>query len=181
MNAFRGRFDGKMVYLSDVSYIPARTWDIMIDAIKPPTNGSNPTTSTAPADDVIGSDKVPFPAHASPLPPSTLPCLILDALRLEPHVSHLSFLQSLSVAQKLSPAATYLVGFTHPAAHAQWEAACEEVQGTRRPGTEDAFLDAVERSAGKQGETMRTVWREVRDQWKGFVRPGYDGQVITIE
>lgn len=170
-----------MVYLSDVSYIPARTWNIMIDAIKQPTNRSNSTTSTAPTDDVIGPDKVPFPARASSLPPTTLPCLILDALRLEPHVSHLSFLQSLSVAQKLSPAATYLVGFTHPAAHAQWEAACEEVQGTRAAGTEDAFLDAVEKSAVKQGEAMQKVWREVRDEWRGFVRPGYDGQVIRIE
>ena len=175
------RFDGKMVYLSDVSYIPATTWNVMLDAIKPHMNGETLTTSTVPLDDVIGPDKVPFPANASSLSENTLPCLILDALRLEPHVSHLSFLQSLSVAQKLSPAATYLVGFTHPAAHAQWEAACKEVQRERAQGDEDSFVDAVEKSAVRQGEAMQRVWREVRDQWRGFVRPGYDGQVITID
>jgi hypothetical protein len=177
-----------MVYLSDVSYIPARTWDIMIDAIKQPTPesssmsiSSKSSASGTPSNDVIGPDKVPFPANAVSLPHNTLPCLILDTLRLEPHVSHLSFLQSLSVAQKLSAAETYLVGFTHPAAHAQWEAACEEVQGTRAPGSEDAFLEAVEKSAVRQGDAMQKVWREVRDEWKGFVRPGYDGQVIKID
>lgn len=48
-------------------------------------------------------------------------------------------------------------------------------------GSEDGFLDAVEKSAVKQGEAMQNVWREVRDEWKGFVRPGYDGQVIKID
>jgi hypothetical protein len=38
------------------------TWNVMLDAIKPHMNGETLTTSTVPLDDVIGPDKVPFPA-----------------------------------------------------------------------------------------------------------------------
>lgn len=170
-----------MVYLSDVSYIPAKTWNIMLRAIQPFESPASKETEAPKSDDVIASDKVPFPATATSPAPAQLPCLILDCLRLQPHVSHLSFCQALSVAQKLSPAATYLVGFTHPASHHEWEAACEEVQGTRGAGEEQTFVDAVKKSAVKQGEAMDRAWEEARAQWKGFVRPGYDGQLIEID
>ncbi|KAJ9110419.1 hypothetical protein QFC19_001544 [Naganishia cerealis] len=81
----------------------------------------------------------------------------------------------------LSPRATYFVGFTHPNAHDEWVAACREVEGTRTVGEEDGFLRAVGESAVKQGEVMESVWERARGEWKGFVRPAYDGQVVRIE
>ncbi|KAJ9107071.1 hypothetical protein QFC20_003796 [Naganishia adeliensis] len=169
-------FDGKLVYLSDISYIPSKTWNTMIRAIEPLVSRTNGTLSN----DTIGRDKLPFPATAASPAPGTLPCLILDCLRLEPHVSHLSFCQALSVAQKLGASETFLVGFTHPASHNEWEAACKEVQGIRKEGEEQAFVDAVKKSAIKQGEVMDRAWEEARS-WRGFVRPGFDGQVIEID
>jgi hypothetical protein len=169
-------FDGKLVYLSDISYIPSRTWNTMIRAIEP----SAAPTNEIPSNDTIGPDKLPFPATAASPTQGTLPCLILDCLRLEPHVSHLSFCQSLSIAQKLGARETFLVGFTHPASHVEWDAACKQVQGIREAGEEQAFVDAVKKSAVKQGEVMVRAWEEA-STWKGFVRPGFDGQVIEID
>lgn len=164
------------MYLSDISYIPSKTWNTMIRAMEPLVSRTNGTLSK----DIIGRDKLPFPATAASPAPGTLPCLILDCLRLEPHVSHLSFCQALSVAQKLGASETFLVGFTHPASHNEWEAACKEVQGIRKEGEEQAFVDDVKKSAIKQGEVMDRAWEEARS-WRGFVRPGFDGQVIEIE
>lgn len=171
------RFDGKLVYLSDISYIPGKTWTTMIRAIEPSTSASR----EPPTNDTIGPDKLPFPPTAASLSKGHLACLILDCLRLEPHVSHLSFCQALSITQRLSARETYFVGFTHPASHGEWEAACREVEGTRREGEEEAFVGAVGKSAAKQGEAMQRVWQEARSDWKGFVRPGFDGQVIEID
>lgn len=171
------RFDGKLVYLSDISYIPGKTWTTMIRAIEPSTSAS----SELPTNDTIGPDKLPFPPTAASLSKGHLACLILDCLRLEPHVSHLSFCQALSITQRLSARETYFVGFTHPASHGEWEAACREVEGTRREGEEEAFVGAVGKSAAKQGEAMQRVWQEARSDWKGFVRPGIDGQIIEID
>ncbi|KAJ9116860.1 hypothetical protein QFC22_004517 [Naganishia vaughanmartiniae] len=169
-------FDGKMIYLSDVSYIPTGTWEKMVSAIQPGTSGS----SSPPTNDTISPSKLPFSAS---LPPSSrsLPCLILDCLRLEPHGSHLSFIQSLSICLHLSPRETYLVGFTHPNSHNEWVAGCREVEGTRAEGEEDGFLAAVEKSAVRQGKEMMSVWERAKSEWKGFVRPAYDGQVVRIE
>lgn len=165
-----------MVYLSDISYIPTGTWEKMIAAIQPGTTGP----SALPTNDTIGPSKLPFSAS---LPPSSrsLPCLILDCLRLEPHGSHLSFIQSLSICMHLSPRETYLVGFTHPNAHDEWVAGCRQVEGTRADGEEDAFLAAVEKSAIRQGQVMAGVWERAQTEWKGFVRPAFDGQVVRIE
>jgi hypothetical protein len=148
----------------------------MIRAIDP----SSSVSKEQPSNDTIGADKLPFPPNAAAPAPGSLPCLILDCLRLEPHVSHLSFAQSLAITQKLAPKETFLVGFTHPASHVEWEAACQEVEGTRT-GEEQAFVNAVGKSAVKQGAVMERVWEEAKSDWKGFVRPGFDGQVIEID
>ncbi|KAJ9101884.1 hypothetical protein QFC21_003224 [Naganishia friedmannii] len=74
-----------------------------------------------------------------------------------------------------------LAGFTHPNAHDEWMAGCREVEGTRSEGEEDEFLAAVEKSAVRQGEVMTRVWKRAKTEWKGVVRPAFDGQVVHIE
>jgi hypothetical protein len=166
-----------MIYLSDVSYIPTGTWEKMITAIQP---GTATGLSPSPTNDTIGPSKLPFSSSLG-LSSRTLPCLILDCLRLEPHGSHLSFIQALSICMHLSPRETYLVGFTHPNSHDEWVAGCREVQGTRTEGEEEEFLAAVQKSAVRQGEVMSGVWQRAKAEWKGFVRPAFDGQVLHIE
>jgi hypothetical protein len=110
-----------------------------------------------------------------------VPYLILDCISLELHPSHVSFFQGLSVAMLLAPVHTFLVGFVHTVSHREWEAAGQEIEGTREPGVEEGMILKVSNSAVAQGSMMEEVWNLAREKWRGFVRPAYDGQIIRME
>lgn len=110
-----------------------------------------------------------------------IPYLILDCLSLQSHPSHVTFLQALSVAMLLDPLHTFLVGFAHTVSHNEWEAACREVEGTRESGTEEEMINNVSASAAAQGSMMKEVWNLAREEWRGFIRPAYDGQIFVTK
>jgi hypothetical protein len=95
---------------------------------------------------------------------------------------------------------TLLVGFTHPDPHALWEDIGRVVQGqgedlgtdiisTGQQEDEDEderelraakreFRRKIEKSAKDQG--LEHVWREALE-WKGFVQPAFDRQVVRCD
>jgi hypothetical protein len=94
------RFDDKVVYLSDVSYIPEDVWRLLEGA---PDTTRNGTASPDDGDNVA--------------PPEVF---VIDCLRLLPHASHFGVAQAISAALRLRPKRTYLTGFAHKVTHDSW-------------------------------------------------------------
>ena len=101
------------------------------------------------------------------------PVLILDTLFLRPHTSHFGILAALQTILRLNPVRTYLTGFAHHHSHDEWVALGRELDGTRSPGEEDAFIADAASISGEVGEEARR-----RGVW---VRPAWDGLRVVVE
>src|SRR5258708_308582 len=135
-----------IVYISDVSFIPDETWNVLRQCLSPST--SPPTTSkptscsphlTTLNDPDLLRSTTSSPSSGTPNPlnssfPSThtsksdtttqvaplgTTLLILLCLHLTPHSSHYGLLQALLTAHRLRPRRTYLVGLAHGLTHAE--------------------------------------------------------------
>lgn len=99
---------------------------------------------------------------------SPTPVLVLDCLRLKPHLSHLSMEQAVGYARQLKAQRTYLLGFSHEVSHEEYETMLRAVGGRRVPQKEltevvKAGLDTLDLAGEK-------VW----------VRPAFDGLQVFV-
>lgn len=201
-------FDKKVLYLSDISYMPERTWTKIYNLLSAPSNhqertamvgnmtahdrpldAASPTDHMTPAESHPGidSDYYPLSKTSPSLPDRLLDVLILDCLRLEPHSSHLSHAQAVAMSTRVRAKETWLVGFTHPDPHRLWEAAGAMVEHgvANQAGNENEdqelseFMVKRKKCAVKQG--LESVWDRARQDWKGKCYPAYDGQVIDLK
>ena len=188
-------FDDSIVYLSDVSEIPERTWELLLNrrpGCGEATNGglggsassSGHLTDLHALDDSSGSGSPPAgkessPAIFSPVAPvlnnggatPRLPILIVDALwPLRPHLSHYSFVQALETMLRLQPSISYLVDSTHPTTHFMWEELCLSVRG--QEGTRDHPDSEITKGARESvlGEPGFRWWA-----WTESGRVGWEG------
>ncbi|SCZ92088.1 BZ3500_MvSof-1268-A1-R1_Chr5-3g08330 [Microbotryum saponariae] len=106
-------FDREIVYISDVSYIPEETWQVL----EGPSTFQN---SDAPrTNEVLGSFSLPSE------PPRRRPTLlILDTLRSTTFTSHFGIGEAISTIRRLKPLRTYLIGFAHGTSHSTWVRTC---------------------------------------------------------
>jgi hypothetical protein len=172
------RFDNKMVYLSDVSYIPEDVWRQL--------EGTRDTTRTGKAspDDDTNDD------GDNVAPPEVF---VIDCIRLHPHRSHFNVAQAISAALRLQPKRTYLTGFEHKVTHDSWHRfglaltsgeRCKsprplstkgqlqpDIQLIHNEADSDAFKEiALREVEGYQGGPVGKIW----------VRPAYDGLSIWM-
>ncbi|WWD16692.1 hypothetical protein CI109_101122 [Kwoniella shandongensis] len=183
------KFDDSVVYISDVSSIPDRTWERMLESDKPksrksvlPTPDDTPPRSDSPTNPLNGLSDL------SVSQPPSLPILIIDALwPLRSHASHFGFGQALEAALRLKPTYTYLTDSSHPTSHFMWEELClslHDQHGQRKdhpdgPQSEWVVKQAWDKVLGskKDGE------RGMGERWKefgGVVRPAWDGLVLEV-
>ncbi|KAI1797581.1 beta-lactamase-like protein [Ganoderma leucocontextum] len=99
---------------------------------------------------------------------SPIPVLVLDCLRLKPHLSHLSMEQAVGYARQLKAHKTYLLGFSHEVSHEEYETMLRAVGGRRVPPKEltevvRAGLDTLDLAGEK-------VW----------IRPAFDGLQVFV-
>jgi hypothetical protein len=170
-------FDGLVTYLSDINHMPPEAWDTMVDTVRKAVRSREPAApprSITPGTWSVVDD----PQHRPTLDRGQLPYLVLDALFLREHPSHLSFLQALKSARDIDARRTLLVGFTHPTSHAEWLSACRRAarEGGEELG-EAKFWQLVKEHARIQG--METELEEV-GKWGGCVRPAWDGQRVGV-
>lgn len=118
-------------------------------------------------------------SSSSSLSPSQqLPLLVIDCLRVTPYASHLGYFEALHIAALLRPARTFLVGFADGITHAEWEAACQEVDGTRSAGREETFVSKVKHDSRVLG--WEREYDEWTTEWRGHVRPAWDGLRLRV-
>lgn len=116
--------------------------------------------------------------------------LIIDALwPIKTHTSHYNFPQALLAAHRLGANMTYLLGFSHPTTHFQWEELCLSIRGLdgRREHpdegiskrlVEDVWADQQFTKSvgdGKEGPLGENLKR-----WGGRVEPAWDGLKLQI-
>jgi hypothetical protein len=177
-------FDHETVYISDTSFIPTKTWDILHRAVL----GEQVSQDVKTNEEQLRL--LPYPSQTPRFPKNKIKNLILDCLRVQPHASHLSYVQALAVAIKLNPSKTWLVGFTHPDRHVLWEHVGRVVRGdielaeVEKEGGEETELNLAKKefetriikSASDQG--LERIWNEAVESWKGWVEPAWDGMIV---
>lgn len=104
--------------------------------------------------------------------------LIVDALwPVRPHTSHVSFPEAMTVAERIRPVRTWVLGMTHPTTHEQWARLGRSVKGT------DEADDITTK------ELLRKVWDSYEMKrngdkiraWGGDVEPAWDGLGVTVD
>ncbi|KAI1791638.1 beta-lactamase-like protein [Ganoderma leucocontextum] len=99
---------------------------------------------------------------------SPTPVLVLDCLRLQPYVSHLSLEQAVGYARQLKARRTYLLGFTHDVSHEEYETMLRAVGGRRVPPKE--LTESVRAGLDTLDLTGERVW----------IRPAFDGLQVFV-
>ena len=99
---------------------------------------------------------------------SPIPVLVLDCLRLKPHLSHLSMEQAVGYARQLKAHKTYLLGFSHEVSHEEYETMLRAVGGRRVPQRE--LTEAVKAGLDTLDLAGERVW----------VRPAFDGLQVFV-
>ncbi|POW00236.1 hypothetical protein PSHT_13132 [Puccinia striiformis] len=194
-------FDQTFCYMSDVSSIPDPTWTALGCPPSIPLKRSmshctekSSSDSDHPSIFTTSSRLDSTASSASSVsdsegPPAGLPLLIVDTMRLEPHISHFGIAEAVETAVKLRAHRTYILGFTHGVTHECWEAACElisENSNTLSRTTVDSSSDAEETS--ELGDDPPRFARQAlalcEDYIKDtplWIRPAFDGLVITTD
>ncbi|OCF45086.1 hypothetical protein I317_01138 [Kwoniella heveanensis CBS 569] len=192
-------FDNSIVYISDVSSIPDKTWHRISNRHEPASSDIKMDKYAAlPTPDATPT-RVVTPQTNGEKEMQPLPILVIDALwPLRPHTSHFSFLQALETALRLRSSHTYLVGSTHPTTHFMWEELCLSLldKGQGRNGKREHpdsvqseyLVDKVWKQVlGSKKNKDGTVKPGFGDRWKkefesgaGIVRPAWDGLVVQI-
>ncbi|POW11066.1 hypothetical protein PSTT_05514 [Puccinia striiformis] len=183
-------FDQTFCYMSDVSSIPDPTWTALGCPPSIPLKRSmshctekSSSDSDHPSIFTTSSRLDSTASSASSVsdsegPPAGLPLLIVDTMRLEPHISHFGIAEAVETAVKLRAHRTYILGFTHV-----WEAACElisENSNTLSRTTVDSSSDAEETT--ELGDDPPRFARQAlalcEDYIKDtplWIRPAFDG------
>ncbi|OXG46140.1 metallo-beta-lactamase family protein [Cryptococcus neoformans] len=196
-------FDDSIIYMSDVSGIPQRTWDRMLQpssrrqSIFPTpvdSRGGDDTPRGAPKNQSISDlANLSISPHAAGrlerLRAHNVPVLIIDALwPLQSHASHFSLAQALIAALRLRAANTYVIGSTHPTSHFMWEEICNSL--TYRDGRDYEVRDHPD--AAQAEWLVKRMWDKVfgegeheglGERWMeegGKVKPAWDGLVIEV-
>jgi len=189
-------FDESIVYMSDVSEIPERTWDRLLrresrSKSKTPAsdassrsrtvvNGSSTLSISTRASSSTTTSSTSAPA--SPSVPAHLPILIIDALwPLRSHPSHVSLIQALTPVLRLRPSMTYLIGSTHPTTHYMWEEIClsfRELDGRREHPDGEVARGLVKRF-WESPENQRGVGQSVKEMG-ARIEPAWDGLVVEV-
>jgi len=194
-------FDQTFCYMSDVSSIPDSTWTAlgcppsvpvlkrtMSSFTEKSFDSDDPSTSTSScALDSLASS--PSSIYETDGASSALPLLIVDTLRLKPHISHFGIAEAVETAVKLRAQRTYILGFTHGVTHECWLAACELISETSHgaiPSTLEPYPDTKE--ATELGDDPEKFSQEAlelcRDYIKDspiWIRPAFDGLLITTD
>nr|KIR48137.1 metallo-beta-lactamase [Cryptococcus bacillisporus CA1280] len=196
-------FDASIIYMSDVSGIPQRTWDRLLQTSSKrqpilPTpvdsRGGDETPRGVPKNQSI-SDLASLsisprgPRHLERTRARNVPVLIVDALwPTQAHTSHFSLAQALIVALRLRAANTYVVGSTHPTSHFMWEEICNSL--TDHGGRDYEVRDHPD--AAQAEWLVKKVWDKVfgegeheglGERWieeGGRVQPAWDGLVLEV-
>lgn len=189
--------------MSDVSGIPQRTWDRLLQTSSKrqpilPTpvdsRGGEETPRGMPKNQSI-SDLASLsisprrPRHLERTRAHNVPVLIVDALwPTQAHTSHFSLAQALIVALRLRAANTYVIGSTHPTSHFMWEEICNSL--TDRGGRDYEVRDHPD--AAQAEWLVKKVWDKVfgegeheglGERWieeGGRVQPAWDGLVLEV-
>ncbi|WVF66875.1 hypothetical protein IAT40_001618 [Kwoniella sp. CBS 6097] len=189
-------FDNSIVYISDVSSIPGKTWDRIMNrstaaTTTNETNGHAALALPTPDGTPLGTSTPE--ANSSDETTQPLPILVIDALwPLRPHTSHFSFLQALETALRLRSTHTYLVGSTHPTTHFMWEELCLSLQDRGQNGKREHpdfvqseyLVDKVWKQVlggkTKKDATSKAGFGEEWKEFGGIVRPAWDGLVVQV-
>lgn len=104
--------------------------------------------------------------------------LIVDALwPVRPHTSHVSFPEAMSVAERIKPVHTWVLGMTHPTTHEQWARMGRSVKGSQEE--DDVTTKELLRKVWDSYE-MRTNGDKIK-KWGGDVEPAWDGLGVTVD
>ncbi|SGZ07104.1 BQ5605_C031g10992 [Microbotryum silenes-dioicae] len=125
-------FDREIVYISDVSYIPEETWQVL-------EGRSTIQNSDAP----LGKKEKGLASESLSLPSQTPrpSLLILDTLRSTTFTSHFGIGESISTIRRLNPLRTYLTGFAHGTSHSTWLQTCLKISsGSTAPSPSEPSL-----------------------------------------
>lgn len=195
-------FDQTFCYMSDVSSIPDSTWTALgcgpaLSSLKRKMSNlteksfddsDHPSISTA-SSRLDSSSSLASSAYESDRASPGLPLLIVDTLRLEPHISHFGIAEAVETAVKLRAHRTYLLGFTHGVTHECWKAACELIGGTSQlenllsTGLLDNLKAATELGEDPQEfaqQALALCKHHVKDVLL-WIRPAFDGLVISTD
>ncbi|KAL7419605.1 hypothetical protein Q5752_005517 [Cryptotrichosporon argae] len=132
-------FDREVVYLSDVSAVPERTWARMTAAVGGLGKGDGPGVAvghdganvverpieggSVTGAEPVGVDVAAQANGAAGGAQARPQLLIVDTLwPTRTHASHFSFTEALALTARLAPRQAYFVGMTHPTTHYEWEA-----------------------------------------------------------
>lgn len=104
--------------------------------------------------------------------------LIVDALwPVRPHTSHVSFPEAMTVAERIRPVRTWVLGMTHPTTHEQWARMGRTVKGAEEE--DDITTKELLRKVWDSYE-MRTNGDKIK-AWGGEVEPAWDGLGVTVD
>lgn len=98
---------------------------------------------------------------------TTLPVLVLDCLRLEPHTSHLGLAQSIATARQVGASRTYLTGFGHEVSHEEYVTLGKQAGGIKKDVEQMSPIEVE--GSGLIAEGKR-IW----------VRPAHDGLRVFV-
>ncbi|TFY83986.1 hypothetical protein EWM64_g46 [Hericium alpestre] len=130
-----------LVYISDVSHIPDESWALL--------------------------EKPRLDAATSVVSSPRYPVLVLDTLRLQPHISHLGVKQAIDFARRFDAHRTYLIGFGHEVSHDEYVTIGEYVGGAKK---DVAALTLTEKRGIDLVDEGQPIW----------VRPSHDGLRVSI-
>ncbi|GJJ09562.1 hypothetical protein Clacol_003785 [Clathrus columnatus] len=91
--------------------------------------------------------------------------LIVDCLRIKPHISHFGLAQAVATARKLGAQRTYMVGFSHEILHDDWERLGKYFQNSR----------TITPSHGDTNHTITKAVEDIPKEPSVWIRPAYDG------
>lgn len=116
----------------------------------------------------IPEDKWPVIEANRPGNSSPLPVLVLDCLRLLPHISHIGIEYAVETARRVGASRTYLTGFGHEVTHDEYVSIGEVVGGA---------VKDMEQLSGTVKKGLALI-HEGNSLW---LRPGHDGLRVFVE
>ena len=167
-------FDESIVYMSDVSEIPERTWDRLLRRGERDKTSSTSVSSPDTAQKNFGAlDKTA---------PPPLSILVIDALwPLRPHFSHFSLAQALEAILRLKPTMSYLTDSTHPTTHYMWEEICLSFRGLdgERDHPDAEVTKGLVKRVWETGDIGRGLGDKMRESGLR-VEPSWDGLAVEV-
>lgn len=122
--------------------------------------------------------------------------LIIDSLwPIRTHTSHYNYPQALTASLRLQANMTFLLGFSHPTSHYQWEELCLSIRGMdgQRPDhpdhdiaqrlIKDVWADEqftqIKHKKDHKGHESGSLGDKLK-RWGGRVEPGWDGLKLEV-